>query len=40
VDREIKQLLGELVSTAYYFDHLATREDVAVMVMEEDFTRA
>jgi peroxin-6 len=37
VDEKIKQLPGEPISTAYYFDHLATREDVAVMVTEEDF---
>jgi peroxin-6 len=27
-------------STAYYFDHYATKEDVAVMVTEEDFIGA
>lgn len=40
VDEKIKQLPGGPVSTAYYFDHLATPDDVAVMVTEEDFTRA
>jgi peroxin-6 len=40
VDEKIKALLGEPVTTAYYFDHLATEEDVAVMVMEEDFLAA
>ncbi|EKD21002.1 uncharacterized protein L3040_004620 [Drepanopeziza brunnea f. sp. 'multigermtubi'] len=28
------------ISTAYFFDHYATKEDVAVMVMEEDFINA
>ena len=28
------------ISTAYFFDHYATKEDVAVMVMEEDFLKA
>lgn len=28
------------VSTAYFFDHYATKEDVAVMVTEEDFLNA
>lgn len=28
------------LSTAYYFDHHATKEDVAVVVTEEDFLRA
>lgn len=28
------------VSTAYYFDHYATPEDIAVMVTEEDFLNA
>ncbi|KAJ2899258.1 AAA-domain-containing protein [Zalerion maritima] len=28
------------ISTAYFFDHFATKEDVAVMVSEEDFSRA
>ena len=28
------------ISTAYFFDHYATKEDVAVMVMEEDFLNA
>ncbi|EAW09390.1 AAA family ATPase peroxin 6 [Aspergillus clavatus NRRL 1] len=40
VDEKIKQLPGEPVSTAYFFDHLATPDDVAVMVTEADFTRA
>jgi len=28
------------ISTAYYFDHFATKEDTAVMVTEEDFVEA
>jgi peroxin-6 len=40
VDEKIKQLPGGPVSTAYFFDHFATPDDVAVMVTEEDFTRA
>lgn len=28
------------ISTAYFFDHYATKEDVAVMVTEEDFMSA
>ncbi|KAF4283463.1 peroxisomal assembly protein [Aspergillus fumigatus] len=40
VDEKIKQLPGGPVSTAYFFDHLATPDDVAVMVTEEDFNRA
>ena len=40
VDAKIKALPGELVSTAYFFDHLARGEDIAVMVTEEDFGAA
>ncbi|KAE8306497.1 hypothetical protein BDV41DRAFT_119883 [Aspergillus transmontanensis] len=40
VDEKIKQLPGEPVSTAYFFDHLATPEDVTVTVAEEDFIQA
>ena len=40
VDAKIKALPGAPVSTAYFFDHLATAEDVAVMVTEEDFAGA
>ncbi|KAE8390960.1 AAA-domain-containing protein [Aspergillus alliaceus] len=40
VEEKIKQLPGEPVSTAYFFDHLATPEDVAVTVAEEDFIQA
>ncbi|KAJ4345356.1 peroxisomal assembly protein [Didymosphaeria variabile] len=31
---------GTPITTAYFFDHLATEEDTAVMVMEEDFIEA
>ncbi|KAI4123724.1 MAG: hypothetical protein LQ347_006042 [Umbilicaria vellea] len=40
VDAKIKALPRGPVSTAYFFDHLATAEDVAVMVTEEDFASA
>lgn len=40
VDEKIKQLPGGPVSTAYFFDHYATQEDIAVMVTEEDFMAA
>ncbi|KAK2741755.1 peroxisomal assembly protein [Myotisia sp. PD_48] len=40
VDDKIKVLPGGPVSTAYFFDHLATPEDTAVMVTEEDFLEA
>ncbi|KAL4737799.1 P-loop containing nucleoside triphosphate hydrolase protein [Aspergillus similis] len=40
VDEKIKQLPGGPVSTAYFFDHLSTPDDVAVMVTEEDFVAA
>ncbi|PGH17223.1 hypothetical protein AJ80_04932 [Polytolypa hystricis UAMH7299] len=40
VDDKIKALPGGPVTTAYYFDHLATPDDVAVMVTEEDFVAA
>ena len=40
VDNKIKALPGPPVSTAYFFDHLATNEDIAVMVTEEDFFAA
>lgn len=35
-----QQCKGGKISTAYYFDHYATKEDVAVMVSEEDFLAA
>ncbi|KAA8645883.1 AAA family ATPase peroxin 6 [Aspergillus tanneri] len=40
VDEKIRQLPGDPVSTAYFFDHLATPDDVAVMVTEDDFVEA
>ncbi len=40
VDAKIKALPGGLVTTAYFFDHLATKEDIAVMVTELDFFAA
>ena len=40
VDAKIKALPSGLVSTAYFFDHLATKDDVAVMVTEMDFEAA
>ena len=40
VDAKIKKLSGPPVTTAYFFDHLATDEDIAVMVTEADFFAA
>ena len=40
VDAKIKKLSGRPVTTAYFFDHLATDEDIAVMVTEADFFAA
>ena len=40
VDAKIKKLSGPPVTTAYFFDHLATDEDIAVMVTEGDFFAA
>ncbi|EEH04713.1 peroxisomal biogenesis factor 6 [Histoplasma capsulatum G186AR] len=40
VDEKIKALPGGPVTTAYFFDHLATPEDIAVMVTEQDFIAA
>lgn len=40
VDAKIKKLSGPPVTTAYFFDHLATDEDIAVMVTEADFLAA
>lgn len=40
VDAKIKSLSGAPVTTAYFFDHLATDEDIAVVVSEEDFVAA
>ncbi|KAL3482519.1 hypothetical protein BJX99DRAFT_217261 [Aspergillus californicus] len=40
VDEKISQLPGGPVSTAYFFDHLSTPDDVSVTVTEEDFDAA
>lgn len=43
VDAKLRTINAERstpVSTAYYFDHHATAEDIAVMVTEEDFIAA
>ncbi|KAL8912987.1 MAG: hypothetical protein Q9171_002118 [Xanthocarpia ochracea] len=40
VDAKIKALPNGPVTTAYFFDHFATKEDVAVMVTENDFQAA
>ncbi|KAJ5247986.1 peroxin-6 [Penicillium chrysogenum] len=40
VDEKINALPNGPVSTAWFFDHLATKEDVNVMVTEEDFLSA
>ena len=40
VDAKIKALPGGPVATAYFFDHLATQQDIAVMVTENDFRAA
>ena len=40
VDAKIKALSGSPITTAYFFDHLATDEDIAVMVTEGDFFAA
>ncbi|KAL8716945.1 MAG: hypothetical protein Q9225_005771, partial [Loekoesia sp. 1 TL-2023] len=40
VDAKIKALPNGPVSHAYFFDHLATEEDIAVVVTEEDFYAA
>lgn len=40
VDQKIKALSGTPVSTAYFFDHLATPDDIEVIVGEEDFLSA
>ncbi|KAK4105780.1 AAA-domain-containing protein [Parathielavia hyrcaniae] len=48
VDAKISAINGDLaahnlrapISTAYFFDHFATRDDVAVMVAEQDFLEA
>ena len=40
VDNKIKNLPAGPVTTAYFFDHLATAEDISVMVTEDDFSAA
>jgi len=40
VDAKIRALPNGPVTTAYFFDHLATPDDVAVMVTEADFSAA
>lgn len=40
VDAKIRALPDGPVSTAYFFDHIATKEDVSVMVTEDDFIAA
>src|ERR1700712_3751519 len=46
VDAKIKEInssaerKGGNISTAYFFDHYASKEDVAVMVTEDDFLGA
>lgn len=40
VDAKIRVMPGAPVTTAYFFDHLATDEDIAVMVTEQDFFAA
>ena len=40
VEARIKALPGGPVTTAYFFDHLAKEEDVAVIVTEDDFAAA
>ncbi|KAI4160360.1 MAG: hypothetical protein LQ342_005771 [Letrouitia transgressa] len=40
VDAKIKALKSGPVSTAYFFDHLAIPQDIAVMVTEADFEAA
>jgi peroxin-6 len=40
VDDKIKSLPNGPVSTAWFFDHLATPDDVSVTVTEDDFFSA
>lgn len=40
IEEKIKALPGEPVSTTYYLDHLATEEDSAIVIAEEDFSAA
>jgi len=40
VDAKIKTVHGGKISTAYFFDHFATEEDISVVVTEADFEAA
>ena len=40
VDAKIKARPGPPITTAYFFDHLASAEDIKVMVTEDDFFAA
>jgi peroxin-6 len=40
VDDKISRLPGGPISTAQFFDHYASKEDIAVMVTEDDFVEA
>ncbi|KAI9750373.1 MAG: hypothetical protein M4579_006497 [Chaenotheca gracillima] len=40
VDRKIKARPGKPITPAYFFDHLATKEDTTVMVRQDDFAAA
>jgi peroxin-6 len=40
VDTKIKTVHGGKISTAYFFDHSATEEDISVVVTEADFEAA
>lgn len=40
VDEKIRQRPPPAISTAYFFDHIATEEDTQVAVTEEDFMEA
>lgn len=40
VDEKIKTLPGSPMTTAYFFDHLATTNDITVIVTEADFSSA
>jgi peroxin-6 len=40
INNQNSQVRKSKISTAYFFDHYATKEDVAVLVEEEDFIKA
>lgn len=40
VDKKIRNLPSGPVTPAWFFDHLATKEDIAILVTEEDFESA